>query len=68
MVYHHVGSGSDADDTKEMLIGASYDLGVVKLVGTWSRKDADGSTANDNTLVSAGAVVPVGASGQAHLV
>ncbi|MCB1955939.1 MAG: porin, partial [Rhodocyclaceae bacterium] len=67
VVYHNVGSGSDADDTKELLVGGSVDLGVVKLVGTWSKKDADGDTAADNTLVSAGLIAPVGAAGQVHL-
>ena len=67
VVYHSVGSGSDADDTQEVLVGAAYDLGVVKLVGTWSKKDADGSTAADNTLFSAGVIAPVGAAGQVHL-
>ncbi|MCB1956440.1 MAG: porin [Rhodocyclaceae bacterium] len=67
VVYHNIGSGSDADDTKEVFVGASYDLGVIKLLGSWSRKDADGSTAADNTLLSFGAVMPVGQDGSAHL-
>ncbi|MCB1889139.1 MAG: porin [Rhodocyclaceae bacterium] len=67
VVYHNVGSGSDADDTREVLVGAAYDLGVAKLVGTWSKKDADGSTAGDNTIVSAGVIVPVGAAGTVHV-
>ena len=67
VVYHSVGTGTDADDTQEVLVGAAYDLGVVKLVGTWSKKDVDGSTAGDNTLFSAGVIVPVGGAGQVHL-
>ena len=67
LAYHNVGPGSAADDTKELFVGGSYDLGVVKIVASWSKKDADGSTAADNTLVSAGLVAPVGASGSVHL-
>ncbi|MCB1897299.1 MAG: porin [Zoogloeaceae bacterium] len=67
LVYHSIGTGTGADDTQELFVGVSYDLGAVKLVGSWSRKDADGDTAADNTLFSVGAVMPVGQSGSAHL-
>lgn len=66
-IYQQIGVGANMSDTKEFFLGASYDFGVARAMATWSRKNADGSTAADNTLASVGVVVPVTKAGSVHL-
>lgn len=46
----------------DMALGASYDLGVVKLLGTYqtAKSSATGTAGNSNKLMSVSAVAPVG--------
>lgn len=55
-------SAASAADEKEMALGASYDLGVAKLMGTFqtTKNGATGTAGNSNKIMSFSGVIPVG--------
>jgi predicted porin len=59
LVYHNVGAGTGVDNTQEYYVAGSYDFGMARLMGTWQRKEADGSVTADSSLWSVGVIVPV---------
>lgn len=59
LVYHNVGAGIGVRDSKEAYVAASYDFRVVRVMGTWQKKEAAGSTSADSKLYSIGFVLPV---------
>lgn len=65
LVHHRVGSAEGP--IREWFLGASWDTGPLRWVGTWSRKDSPGATEDDNLLVSVGVVVAVGDAGSASI-
>jgi predicted porin len=65
VIYHNVGYASK--DQSEWLIGASYDFGMAKVVGSYQAASNIGGTANaDSKLWNLGVIVPVG-GGNVHL-
>lgn len=55
-------AGADANDITDIGIGASYDLGVVKLFAMFQNfEDEEGTFTDEADQISLGAVVPVGA-------
>ncbi len=64
-VYHDIDNYSavGANDAKEWMLGGSYDLGVVKLLGSY--QNAKLSNTNNNNMWQLGVVAPVGA-GNVH--
>jgi predicted porin len=60
-VHHKISNftGVEAADAKENFIGASYDLKVVKLLGSWQNAKYDGNDTT-NKLWQIGAAIPAG--------
>lgn len=61
LVYHRLKGA--ADDTNEIYLAGSYDLGVAKLFGSYQQSDTDDFK---NKLAYLGAIVPVG-KGNVHV-
>lgn len=58
--------GDGALDINEHFVGASYDLGVLRVVGSWQTRRDDQADTSDR-FWNLGAVVPVGPSGKVHV-
>jgi predicted porin len=58
----------NAEDQEEWSIGAGYDFGMVKVLGSYQAVDGLGFTKGaEGALWQVGVVVPVGAAGNVHL-
>lgn len=61
------GDATRPDDQKEWMLGAAYDFGVAKVLGSYQQvKDALGNEGNTDKIYQIGAAVPVGAAGKVH--
>ncbi len=60
--------GGSASNQKEWMLGAAYDFGAVKLMGSYQQvKDVIGASGNTDKIYQLGAVVPVSAAGNVML-
>lgn len=61
-VYAKVAAPAATNDETEMALGASYDLGVAKLMGTYqtTKSGAAGTAGNSNKIMTFSGVIPVG--------
>ncbi len=59
-------AAAEGTKQKEHYLGASYDFGAVKLMGSYQTADVDAATDNDIKVYYIGAVVPVG-KGNIHV-
>lgn len=61
-VYAKLSAPAATNDETEMALGASYDLGVAKLMGTYqtTKSGATGTAGNSNKIMSFSGVIPVG--------
>ncbi|WP_298398468.1 porin [uncultured Azonexus sp.] len=71
-VYHKVGNvgannvaGAQFNDQKEHMVGASYDFGVVKVLGSYQTMDTTNVQNDKDKIYQLGVVVPVG-KGNVH--
>ncbi|MFN3987326.1 MAG: porin [Rhodocyclaceae bacterium] len=66
LIYQQKEGGRDASDQRDWFIGAAYDFGVAKVMGSYQQvKDArnDGDT---DVIYQFGGIVPVSSSGSVH--
>lgn len=69
LTWHQIegGDASRPDDQKEWMLGAAYDLGALKVLGSYQQvKDAIGNEGNTDKIYQIGAIVPAGA-GKFHV-